>query len=1008
MIRNKHSIKNRLFFIIVLTSTIVLLITGLLFIVFQMVLLKQDMKNSLSIQASVLGDNAQASIVFGDRIEAGNLLTSLKYDTQVIYALLLDDENQVLAHYQRPDSNFTLAAWNVNDFLTESPVVTETKRYLVYVRPIHSQGNKIGHVVLFADFSRYGHLLLHSALVVTFVIGLALLVALVISFILQRLISKPIESLADFVSTVTQGQNYELRTEDKSYTELEQLGNAFNMLLEQIHHVITARDHAQRQLRKYSLQLKDLVYERTRQLEEAKEAAEASSKAKSAFLANMSHEIRTPMNSIVVFTKLALASSESSHQRQQLKHVLESAELLLALIDDLLDFSRIDANKLDLDYQNCNLFEILTSINQMLAAKFVEKNLEFIIDVSETVPRQIQVDSLRLKQVLINLLTNAIKFTESGQVRLTLTAHASIEPFTHRVTFSISDTGIGMDAPTIARIFEIFSQGDVSTTRKYGGTGLGLSISKKLVTLMGGELSVDSQPGQGSQFSFSLSLKTSSTSQALAVLDTPPCQPAVLVAEPLEQSREHLLKLLESLGCNVDSSETGADMLARLQRKTYSHLLISRKLPDIEAFTLVRHIKAIPAQAEVSISLMDNLLGEQSIKRFSETVTPIGYLMTPVFDRLSLYHHLLSEGPQNEPQLPPPVKAPAKTGKISSILIVDDYNINRLLVMDILGDQAERFLEAGNGQEALKILQNETVDLILMDIQMPEMDGFETTRQIRKQLQLIDLPIIGMTAFAAEHDCRKCYQAGMNDVLTKPIDVDRLRETIDLFSHVQPKPLDRTLFSEPALLSYRLPGIDVRGGLTRLRNDGENYQKLLRLFYKNYQGKDAVLEDYLEQKDWDACEAWLHDLKGICANLSITALVDSCVTLHDQLKKRTIDPADLQQFKHRFSEVIEGLEQLADSAPEPIPATETLNFQRLEQLLNRLDNAINEQSFSCHHILTDIRSLCDGRYNQTLDRLESHLQNFQYKQAARILKLWHDEINEHVQSRSLQNSYHRR
>jgi two-component system sensor histidine kinase/response regulator len=912
MIQNKRSIKNRLFFVIMLTSTIVLLIAGLLFITFRMVQLKQDMNNSLTIQAGVIADNAQAVIVFGDKDEANNLLASLKYDPQVIYALLLNDEKQILAHYQRPGSDVPITTEAIGEFLTESPVSSENERYLAYTRPIYSHANKIGHVILFADFSRYWELLTRSAMVVAFVIVLALFVALFLSYILQKLISKPIESLASFVSTVTEGQNYELRTENKSYAEIEQLAAAFNQLLEQIHRAISARDHAQHQLRTYSFQLEDLVYQRTRQLEEAKEAAEASSRAKSAFLANMSHEIRTPMNAIVVFTKLALNASESPHQQQQLKRALESADLLLALIDDLLDISRIDANKMELDYQNCNLFEILTSIVQMLTAKFVEKGLEFIIDISETVPRFIETDSLRLKQVLINLLTNAIKFTEAGQIRLSISASAIGSAA--QVTFVISDTGIGMDRETITRIFEVFSQADVSITRKYGGTGLGLSISKKLVALMGGNLNVDSHPGQGSRFSFSLPIKSALPDYDDAIISrSAASMPAVIVVESRQQSREHLLKLLQSLGCSVDGAATGNEALALLAQRHYRHLLISRNLPDIDAFALVRQIRTDPQLSDSSISLMDSLLGEQAVKQFSETVTQVDYLKTPIFDRTLLCRHLLQNQQETEPQILPHFSRPTQTPKLFNVLIVDDYYINRLLIMDILQDQVEHFLEAGNGREALEILQKEKIDLVLMDIQMPEMDGFEATRQIRRQLHLTALPIIGMTAFAAESDCRQCYQAGMNDVLTKPIDIDQLKKIFDQLGKGRTKFATEDHAASLTLSNYRLPGIDVESGLSRLRNDEEKYKKLLVLFYKSYQGKESLLEDHLEQKNWTAAEVWVHALKGICANLSISSVNDSCVALYEQLKNRSVNQQDLRQFKHHLTEVIMGLQQLAES-----------------------------------------------------------------------------------------------
>ncbi|WP_305906934.1 response regulator [Methylomarinum sp. Ch1-1] len=904
---NKRSIKNKLFTIILSTSLIALVVAGGLFIAFQALTLKHEMRASLALQCDVLADNAKAIILFEDKREAAQLLDSLKHDPQIIGALLLNGEKREIGRYQRSNiaSLDDIAA--LKKLEIDQIVYHETEAYAFYAKPVYSRGNKIGYVMLYAGYSRYWSMLTHFAGLVGIVMFIALLVALLLSWLLQRVISRPIESLALFVSKVARDEDYSLRIADKSYVEIEQLGSAFNSLLNQIGHAISARDQAQRDLQRHSLNLQDLVHERTRELEWAKEAAEASSKAKSAFLANMSHEIRTPMNAIVCFTELAVANSASAHQKQQLERVLEAADLLLSLINDLLDISRIDAGKMNLDVMDCDLFVLVEEISQMLMPRIEEKGLEFIIDIAETVPRSVVADPLRLKQILINLLTNAIKFTPSGQIRLVIAAPAASGDGLVDVTFSVQDTGIGMDGDTMTKVFEVFTQGDVSTTRQYGGTGLGLSISKKLLSLMNSRLTVDSAPGKGSTFSFSLSLDRPPQTDIQAAV--PLSSISVLLVEPRPQSCEHLRALLRSLGCKVTACASAQAALQLLEQDHFGIALISLELSDIDGFKLVETIRRDSRQAEITIIVMASVLAEQRVQAFASKQA-VRFLARPVYDRQRLRRLLMTGQHARELDRSSTEPALAKKVKFSTVLVVDDFDINRILIKEILGNEVGRFLEAANGREAIECLEQERVDLILMDIQMPVMDGYQASETIRHRLKLTDIPIIGMTAFAAESECRRCFEAGMDDVLTKPIDIDRFKTVLGGISE-RPRRLEAPSENEPAgLCGYTLPGVEVAKALQNLHDDVDKYRELLLLFHKTYKDAFAELAGHIESGRWEEAEQWIHAFKGVCANLYISDLAETCGRVEQLIKNRAIDEDNLRCFKRQFDQLIANLARL--------------------------------------------------------------------------------------------------
>lgn len=902
---NRPSIKRKLFSIILLTSVIVLIVTGGLFIAFQSAALKQDLHNNLALQSNVIADNVQAIILFADTVEADRLLASLRYDTQVIEAFLMDNDQGVVGHYQQQDSNIHIDSVDLSALDDNDSLYQANDDYVVYAQTVSSQGNRIGYVMLYADFSRYRKVLADFSFSVLSVAMIGILVAAFCSWILQKLITRPIESLARFVGKVAENEDYTLKINDESYSEIEQLGAAFNSLLAQINHAISARDQAQQAMREYSDNLQDQVYARTRELNQAKEAAEASSHAKSTFLANMSHEIRTPMNAIVCFTQLALENAESQQQKLQLNRVLSSSELLLSLINDLLDLSRIDAGKMELDYIDYNLYDLIEEVNQILVVRMEQKKLEFIVDIAESVPRYVAIDPLRLKQVLINLLTNAVKFTESGMIKLSIAASAIKDQQQAFVTFTLEDSGIGMDSETLGRVFEVFTQADVSITRRYGGSGLGLSISKKLLALMGSQLQVSSVPGKGSEFSFSLALhhgqQHSQSVVSLAGLE----KMRVLVVEPRRQSREHIGRLLQSLGCQVETCDGSEAALKVVHKQPFEHVFIGLETAQEFDFSLVQAIRNDDNGADINIVLMACALSEMAVKSSIGQAASIAFLSKPVYDRRRVLRLLKGMVDHKSAQAAMATKCESEGFRFQTVLAVDDVDINRILIKDILANDVERIVEAVNGREAIDILKRESVDLVLMDVQMPVMDGYQATEMIRNTLKLAELPIIGMTAFAAETERNRCFQAGMNEVLIKPFDIARFRRILKEMTQRVRQPIVNN--DKNRLNGHYLPGVDVENGLKNLRDDADRYKALLLLFQRQYHHRLDEFDHYFQAEQWQELATLIEGLKSVCASLYITGLVEYCERMLELLHEKRLSDEHVRQFKRCFVELMKNL-----------------------------------------------------------------------------------------------------
>ncbi|MDP1927020.1 MAG: response regulator [Thiobacillus sp.] len=740
------------------------------------------------------------------------------------------------------------------------------------------------------------------------------------------------------------------------------------------------------ELRAERANLEHQVADRTAELFAAKEEAERLSRVKSDFLANMSHEIRTPMNAILGMLYLALKNELPPALHNQLSKAQGAARSLLGIINDILDFSKIEAGKLEIEQVEFGLDTVLEQLTDAIGYQTQHKGIEFLIRYDPTIPQRLIGDPLRLGQILLNLCGNAVKFTEQGEVELAFRClNTSETDITIQVC--VRDSGIGMTPEVQQRLFEKFTQADQSTTRRFGGTGLGLAISKNLAELMGGRIWVeDSQPGQGTTLCFTVHLQIALRAQAHQRELVEQAGPLlkgirVLVVEDNEVSREILAEMLRFFQLDVGTAPNGPAALAMLQSvgdKPYDLVLMDWRMPGMNGDEVTQRIHrdaAIPHQPKI---VMVTAYGREDVINLSEQAGADGFLLKPVSPStlLDAILSVLGRGRIFAAANQRHEKTPdlASSGKLAGarVLLVEDNDINREFAVELLRSEGVEVDEAVNGVEVVDRVQQQDYDAVLMDIQMPVMDGLEATRRIRALASVAGgerfatLPIIAMTALAMAHDAEQSRAAGMNDHVTKPIAPDRLLAALARVVHVSAGRSGQSASTAAAAAPQTgeippdlraLSSLNTYEGVRRIGGKTDAYRKQLRRFREHYSDAVAQLQRLVADQSVQQAEEYCHVLKGVTGNIGAEALYGKVAAIDVRLRQGALpDASELDAMRTLLEQVLHDIDSLdASTVATSTPAAAPLAANHLQDRLERLAYALAYDLGAAEPLLVELR-----------------------------------------------------